>query len=114
MANFIDQDQQWLLNCLSATLDPNHEVRSFAEASLHQASLQPGFIPSLPTFSLFLYAYIFSSILHYAFDSSENAVASDVVLSVNIFQVDSIFLGIGYDFHCNSQIIVRPCFLLLI
>ncbi|KAK9276415.1 hypothetical protein L1049_005948 [Liquidambar formosana] len=43
MANFIDQDQQWLLNCLSATLDPNHEVRSFAEASLHQASLQPGF-----------------------------------------------------------------------
>ncbi|PON44541.1 Coatomer beta subunit [Parasponia andersonii] len=39
----VDQDQQWLLNCLSATLDPNHEVRSFAEASLHHASLQPGF-----------------------------------------------------------------------
>ncbi|KAL5553552.1 hypothetical protein UlMin_040953 [Ulmus minor] len=38
-----DQDQQWLLNCLSATLDPNHEVRSFAEASLNQASRQPGF-----------------------------------------------------------------------
>ncbi|XP_024018243.1 importin-9 isoform X1 [Morus notabilis] len=38
-----DQDQQWLLNCLSATLDPSHEVRSFAEASLNQASLQPGF-----------------------------------------------------------------------
>ncbi|KAH9772089.1 Importin N-terminal domain-containing protein [Citrus sinensis] len=36
-----DQDQQWLLNCLSATLDPNQEVRSFAEASLNQASLQP-------------------------------------------------------------------------
>jgi uncharacterized protein YhjY with autotransporter beta-barrel domain len=44
MANVIDQDQQWLLNCLSATLDPNHEVRTFAEASLNQASLQPGFI----------------------------------------------------------------------
>ncbi|KAI5352988.1 hypothetical protein L3X38_005880 [Prunus dulcis] len=46
MANFnivVDDDQQWLLNCLSATLDPNHEVRSFAEASLNQASLQPGF-----------------------------------------------------------------------
>ncbi|CAB4295503.1 unnamed protein product [Prunus armeniaca] len=46
MANFnivVDEDQQWLLNCLSATLDPNHEVRSFAEASLNQASLQPGF-----------------------------------------------------------------------
>lgn len=42
MANVIDQDQQWLLNCLSATLDPNQEVRSFAEASLNQASLQPG------------------------------------------------------------------------
>ena len=42
MANVVDQDQQWLLNCLSATLDPNHEVRSFAEASLNQASLQPG------------------------------------------------------------------------
>lgn len=38
-----DQDQQWLLNCLSATLDPSHEVRTFAEASLNQASLQPGF-----------------------------------------------------------------------
>ncbi|KAH9707667.1 Importin N-terminal domain-containing protein [Citrus sinensis] len=36
-----DQDQQWLLNCLSATLDPNQEVRSFAEVSLNQASLQP-------------------------------------------------------------------------
>ncbi|XP_022957048.1 importin-9 [Cucurbita moschata] len=43
MANVIDQDQQWLINALSATLDPNHEVRSFAEASLNQASLQPGF-----------------------------------------------------------------------
>ncbi|KAG6574009.1 hypothetical protein SDJN03_27896, partial [Cucurbita argyrosperma subsp. sororia] len=43
MANVIDQDQQWLLNCLSATLDPNQEVRSFAETSLNQASLQPGF-----------------------------------------------------------------------
>lgn len=38
----VDQDQQWLLNCLSATLDPNQEVRSFAEASLNQASFQPG------------------------------------------------------------------------
>lgn len=43
MENFIDQDQQWLLNCLQSTLDTNHDVRSFAEASLHQASLQPGF-----------------------------------------------------------------------
>ncbi|KAG2706798.1 hypothetical protein I3760_05G118900 [Carya illinoinensis] len=43
MTNVIDKDQQWLLNCLSATLDPNQELRSFAEASLHQASLQPGF-----------------------------------------------------------------------
>uniref|UniRef100_A0A7N0ULB8 Importin N-terminal domain-containing protein n=1 Tax=Kalanchoe fedtschenkoi TaxID=63787 RepID=A0A7N0ULB8_KALFE len=43
MANRIDQDQQWLLNCLSASLDPKHEVRTFAEASLSQAELQPGF-----------------------------------------------------------------------
>ncbi|CAM9001163.1 unnamed protein product [Rhodiola kirilowii] len=43
MANWIDQDQQWLLNCLNATFDPKQEVRSFAEASLNQASLQPGF-----------------------------------------------------------------------
>ncbi|XP_030512692.1 importin-9 isoform X1 [Rhodamnia argentea] len=39
----VDRDQQWLLNCLSATLDPSHDVRAFAEASLQQASLQPGF-----------------------------------------------------------------------
>ncbi|KAB1999692.1 hypothetical protein ES319_D12G178600v1 [Gossypium barbadense] len=44
MANVaVDKDQQWLTNCLSASLDPNQEVRSFAEASLDQASLQPGF-----------------------------------------------------------------------
>jgi len=42
MAYVVDQDQQWLLSCLSATLDPNHEIRSFAEASLHQASHQSG------------------------------------------------------------------------
>jgi hypothetical protein len=44
MANLVDQDQQWLLSCLSATLDPNQEVRSFAEASLDQASRQSGFV----------------------------------------------------------------------
>ncbi|XP_059648675.1 uncharacterized protein LOC132294728 [Cornus florida] len=41
--NIVDQDQQWLIDCLNATLDTNHDVRSFAEASLNQASLQPGF-----------------------------------------------------------------------
>ncbi|CAK9157331.1 unnamed protein product [Ilex paraguariensis] len=43
MSIMVDQDQQWLINCLTATLDTNHQVRSFAEASLNQASLQPGF-----------------------------------------------------------------------
>ncbi|KAH7672194.1 Importin-beta N-terminal domain-containing protein [Dioscorea alata] len=38
-----DQDQKWLLDCLMATLDTSRDVRSFAEASLQQASLQPGF-----------------------------------------------------------------------
>jgi len=42
MAYVVDQDQQWLLSCLTATLDPNHEIRSFAETSLHQASHQSG------------------------------------------------------------------------
>ena len=49
-----DQDQQWLLNCLSATLDPNQEIRSFAEASLNQASLQPGLSLSPPLSHLFI------------------------------------------------------------
>ncbi|XP_071692236.1 uncharacterized protein [Rutidosis leptorrhynchoides] len=39
----IDQDQHWLINSLNATLDTNQQARSFAEASLNQASLQPGF-----------------------------------------------------------------------
>ncbi|KAL2904940.1 Importin-9 [Bienertia sinuspersici] len=45
MSNMVnlDQDQQWLINCLSATLDTSQQVRSFAEASLNQASLQHGF-----------------------------------------------------------------------
>ena len=47
MANLIDQDQEWLLNCLNATLDPNQEIRSLAEVSLRQASLQPGHSPPL-------------------------------------------------------------------
>ncbi|KAG5049463.1 hypothetical protein JHK85_010566 [Glycine max] len=34
MGNLVDQDQQWLLSCLSTTLDPNPEVRCFTEASL--------------------------------------------------------------------------------
>lgn len=43
----VDQDQQWLLGCLTASLDPNQNVRSFAETSLNQASLQPGMCLSL-------------------------------------------------------------------
>ncbi|XP_010532428.1 PREDICTED: importin-9 [Tarenaya hassleriana] len=39
----VDQDQRWLLDCLSATLDPIQDIRSYAEASLNQASRQPGF-----------------------------------------------------------------------
>lgn len=39
----MDQDQQWLINCLNASLDPNHQVRTFAETSLQQASLQLGY-----------------------------------------------------------------------
>lgn len=39
----MDQDQQWLINCLNASLDPNHQVRNFAETSLQQASIQPGY-----------------------------------------------------------------------
>ncbi|CAN4121948.1 unnamed protein product [Withania somnifera] len=37
------QDQEWLINCLNATLDPNQQVRSFAETSLQLATRQPGF-----------------------------------------------------------------------
>ncbi|XP_057528607.1 uncharacterized protein LOC130807420 isoform X4 [Amaranthus tricolor] len=39
----LDQDQQWLINCLNASLDTNQQVRSFAETSLTQASNQHGF-----------------------------------------------------------------------
>ncbi|KAK8969742.1 hypothetical protein KSP40_PGU003866 [Platanthera guangdongensis] len=42
MSSPVDQDQKWLIECLTATLDTSREVRSFAEASLQQASLQPG------------------------------------------------------------------------
>lgn len=38
----IDEDQQWLINSLNATLDTNQQARSFAETSLNQASIQPG------------------------------------------------------------------------
>ncbi|KAK1296420.1 hypothetical protein QJS10_CPB15g00937 [Acorus calamus] len=47
MAANVDRDKQWLIECLTATLDTNRDVRSFAEAALHQASLQPGFAVAL-------------------------------------------------------------------
>ncbi|THU58040.1 hypothetical protein C4D60_Mb03t09960 [Musa balbisiana] len=43
MEPVVDRDQKWLLDCLSATLDTTRDIRSFAEASLQQASSQPGF-----------------------------------------------------------------------
>ncbi|XP_074582872.1 uncharacterized protein LOC141839108 isoform X1 [Curcuma longa] len=43
MEDAVDRDQRWLLDCLSATLDTSRDVRSFAEASLQQASSQSGF-----------------------------------------------------------------------
>lgn len=37
------EQQQWLINCLNATLATDQQTRSNAETSLHQASHQPGF-----------------------------------------------------------------------
>uniref|UniRef100_A0A453RBQ5 Importin N-terminal domain-containing protein n=1 Tax=Aegilops tauschii subsp. strangulata TaxID=200361 RepID=A0A453RBQ5_AEGTS len=42
-AGAADGDQRWLVDCLTATLDTAREVRAFAEESLCQASLQPGY-----------------------------------------------------------------------
>ncbi|XP_066375650.1 uncharacterized protein [Miscanthus floridulus] len=36
-------DQRWLVECLTATLDTARDVRAFAEESLRQASLLPGY-----------------------------------------------------------------------
>lgn len=36
-------DQRWLVDCLTATLDTARDVRAFAEESLRQASLLPGY-----------------------------------------------------------------------
>ncbi|RWW05891.1 hypothetical protein BHE74_00009020 [Ensete ventricosum] len=44
MEPVVDRDQKWLLDCLSATLDTSRDIRSFAEASLQQASSQPGWL----------------------------------------------------------------------
>ncbi|GJN29036.1 hypothetical protein PR202_gb17226 [Eleusine coracana subsp. coracana] len=38
-----DGDQRWLVDCLTATLDTSRDVRAFAEESLRQASLLPGY-----------------------------------------------------------------------
>ncbi|KAF0904147.1 hypothetical protein E2562_032418 [Oryza meyeriana var. granulata] len=38
-----DGDQRWLVECLTATLDTARDVRAFAEESLRQASLHPGY-----------------------------------------------------------------------
>ncbi|KAJ8500349.1 hypothetical protein OPV22_010901 [Ensete ventricosum] len=50
MEPVVDRDQKWLLDCLSATLDTSRDIRSFAEASLQQASSQPGFGAALSLF----------------------------------------------------------------
>ncbi|CAN6240623.1 unnamed protein product [Urochloa humidicola] len=38
-----DGDQRWLVECLTATLDTARDVRAYAEESLRQASLLPGY-----------------------------------------------------------------------
>ncbi|CAM0914131.1 unnamed protein product [Alopecurus aequalis] len=43
MAAAADGDQRWLVECLTATLDTARDVRAFAEESLRQAALQPGY-----------------------------------------------------------------------
>ena len=60
----LDQDQQWLINCLSATLNTSQQVRSFAEASLSQASLQHGWL-----FLLFLFLYILCQMTSFCYKS---------------------------------------------
>ncbi|KAL6838613.1 hypothetical protein ACP4OV_031570 [Aristida adscensionis] len=42
-AGAADGDQRWLVDCLTATLDTARDVRAFAEESLRQASLLPGY-----------------------------------------------------------------------
>ncbi|KAL6605786.1 hypothetical protein ACP70R_041439 [Stipagrostis hirtigluma subsp. patula] len=42
-AGAADGDQRWLVECLTATLDTARDVRAFAEESLRQASLLPGY-----------------------------------------------------------------------
>ncbi|EPS68989.1 hypothetical protein M569_05779, partial [Genlisea aurea] len=39
----MDRDEAWLVHCLNASLDSDQQRRTFAEASLLQASLQPGY-----------------------------------------------------------------------
>ncbi|TVU11659.1 hypothetical protein EJB05_45256, partial [Eragrostis curvula] len=45
-----DGDQRWLVDCLTATLDTSRDVRAFAEESLRQASLLPGYGAALTKF----------------------------------------------------------------
>ncbi|WVZ81580.1 hypothetical protein U9M48_028936 [Paspalum notatum var. saurae] len=45
-----DGDQRWLVECLTATLDTSRDVRAFAEESLRQASLLPGYGTALTKF----------------------------------------------------------------
>uniref|UniRef100_A0A0E0A822 Importin N-terminal domain-containing protein n=1 Tax=Oryza glumipatula TaxID=40148 RepID=A0A0E0A822_9ORYZ len=45
-----DGDQRWLVECLTATLDTARDVRAFAEESLRQASLLPGYGAALTKF----------------------------------------------------------------
>uniref|UniRef100_A0A0E0LAD0 Importin-7/11-like TPR repeats domain-containing protein n=1 Tax=Oryza punctata TaxID=4537 RepID=A0A0E0LAD0_ORYPU len=49
-AGAADGDQRWLVECLTATLDTARDVRAFAEESLRQASLLPGYGAALTKF----------------------------------------------------------------
>ncbi|KAK6133997.1 hypothetical protein DH2020_032259 [Rehmannia glutinosa] len=79
----MDQDRQWLINCLNASLDPSHQIRTFAETSLQQASLQPvPYSKSLVRLTcIYLAAVLLKQFIRKHWDEDEEGFEHPVVLS---------------------------------
>ena len=95
MVNVMDQDQQWLLNCLNTTLDPNQETRSFPEASLH-----PGHSP--PSSPRNIFRYHRWSLIEYYFSRLWSRALSKVAVNKELpFGLRQISSFLGFVIYFN-------------
>ncbi|CAO2036232.1 unnamed protein product [Urochloa humidicola] len=108
-----DGDQRWLVECLTATLDTARDVRAYAEESLRQASLLPGYGAALTKvtinkeipFGLRQLAAVLLKqfIKHHWQEDEENFVPPVVSASEKLHEASLFAIGSVSEQLCEAQ-----------